>query len=206
MSHPLSLKRRLLMGAAATLTVCIAAAGCTSNTPDSSSGEEGGTGNAAAGSNDETGETVTLAGAQTRTVGRGRLATSITDAGARSLLPTDAFLVRAQQIEVRPIQLHDLLPQGLRDRRQGGPEPAPGSGWMACSSRASGSLDVFDVTISLNWGESSLFFMPFLSALGPLSRAALRGGSTALDSSCEKNRGVGFRNAGGCANLEADPW
>lgn len=57
---PLSLKRRLLMGAAATLTVCIAAAGCTSNTPDTSGGEEGGTGNAAAGSNDEEGETVTI--------------------------------------------------------------------------------------------------------------------------------------------------
>jgi ribose transport system substrate-binding protein len=57
----LSVKRRVLMGTAAMLTLGVVAAGCTSNTPETTNSESGGgTGNAAAGSNDEPGEKVTI--------------------------------------------------------------------------------------------------------------------------------------------------
>ncbi|HSE70403.1 MAG TPA: substrate-binding domain-containing protein [Nocardioidaceae bacterium] len=57
----LSVKRRVLMGTAAMLTLGVVAAGCTSNTPEATNSESGGgTGNAEAGSNDEPGEKVTI--------------------------------------------------------------------------------------------------------------------------------------------------
>ena len=56
----LPLRRRLLMSTAAMLTIGVVAAGCTSNTPEAVNEDTSGNQNAASGSNDETGETVTI--------------------------------------------------------------------------------------------------------------------------------------------------